>query len=157
VIIDFLMRYLNSVVLTAKITRFPDDFITSSGELIIEMISNLAGSKRPAHLKGILISNSKDQSKYGSLKSLLQFLTSQGAILPNVKPEFLMSPADFADRMQKKIVRQLLGSDYFNAPDPSSESGTAVQDFISYPSFTSALMPHLKAVNKLYRAISVES
>ncbi|OHT01690.1 hypothetical protein TRFO_31385 [Tritrichomonas foetus] len=156
--IDFLIKFLNSLVLSTKIKRFPDDIANSNGEMIIEMISNLCGSKKPVSLSNILHTSDKSEnSKYASMKNLLSFLLSQGAMLPDIKPEFLLKQNDYSDVMRKKITRQLLGIDYYGAPELSSFDQKILNDFISSPSFTNSLLPHLKAAESLYKTLSTES
>lgn len=152
---DFLFRFLNSVLLTTKMKRFPDDIAVSGGEIVLDIINSLAGSKK-VNTGGVLGQSSKDRKKLDQMKSLIQFLKTQGAILPNVAPEFLLPKADFADVMRAKIQKQLLGLDYYGAPDISSY-GDVADEYISAPAFTQALVSRLKVVDDLYRTISTEA
>lgn len=166
--IDFIVKFLNTLVLSTKIKRFPDDLAASNGELIIEMISNLCGSQKPNNLANVLhtatsssngaaANKGKENGRYSNAKSLLTFLSTNGAMLPDVKPEFLLNQTDFCDVMRKKITRQLLGIDYYGAPEMSSYDQKNMNDYLSSQCFTTTMIRHLKAAEVHYKALSTES
>ena len=149
---NLLVRFLNSVIVSTKITRFPEDIAASGGEIVMDIISSLSGKGKV----NVIQSPSKGTKKVTEMKSFLQFLKTQGAILPNLVPEFLLPKKDFLDVMRTRIMNQLLGLDYYGAPDMSSY-GHVVDDYIASPAFTKALVPRLKVIDDLFKSISTEA
>ena len=80
---------------------------------IYEMINNLSGSKKPNY-------KTDTSSKYNKLKSLLTNLMGWGAHVAHIKPEYLMTKEEYMKFYQKKIIRQMLGFNYYGAPDLST-------------------------------------
>lgn len=160
--IDFLVKFLNSLILSTKIRHFPEDIVNSNGEIIIEMISNLCRSKKPNGLNNVLpkssdFGNKNTTNHYAAMKNLLSFLASQGAMIPDIKPEFLLSQTEFSEHISMKITKQLLGIDYYGAPELSSFDQQLISNFTSSTCFNASMLPHLKMAESLYKTLSIES
>lgn len=151
--VKFVQRYLNALVLTNQITNFPDDLIANQGAKLVEAISNLTGTKKN------LGDDKADtpEKRCESLRKILNSLISYGALLSSIKPEFLLSRSDFMHIMRQKVTRQLLGIDYFNAPEQSSFNQQVLGEFFSSKTFSNNLLKRLKILENLYDNLSIES
>ncbi|OHT12743.1 hypothetical protein TRFO_17376 [Tritrichomonas foetus] len=151
--IEFFQRYLNALVLTTQLSNFPDDFIASHGALLLEAVSNLTGSKKNITDDRL----NTPEKRYEAMKKLLHSLISSGALLSSIKPEFLLSRTDFMYLMRQKVTKQLLGIDYFNAPEQSSFDQQTLSEFLSSKSFSNNLVKRLKILENLFTNLSIES
>jgi hypothetical protein len=145
---NFLVKFLNCVVLSTRISTFPDDFTTSNGSLLFELINNIAGTKQNVKPAKTLME---------TLTIILHFLVGAGASLGAVRPEFLLPKTDFVTFFRTKIVAQLLGLDYYNAPLPSVFNQEELNEFTSSQAFVHSLTPRLQAVNEIQPQVSAES
>ena len=168
VLTSFLVKFLNSLVLTKPIERtlaFPDDLVKTQGRCILEMIENMTGRKvqsshiyrPPSYGVRTATSTIKEMSTREKMKMIVQYLMAQGAHLGSIKPEFLLSAVDFIDHYRQEVTRKLLGLDYYGAPDPSSLDPKLMSEYTSSHLFTSALTKRLRIVEELYFDISRES
>jgi hypothetical protein len=152
--VEFFIRYLNALVLSTQLSTFPGDFISSQGALLMEAVANLSGGKK-AHVdpeKG-----QTEEKRNEALHRMLQFLISNGALLSSVRAEFLLSRDEFVHFMRKKITKQLLGLDYYNAPPLSSFDQQVLAEFTSSKSFSLAVVDQLKILEEKFNALSLES
>ncbi|OHT13796.1 hypothetical protein TRFO_16023 [Tritrichomonas foetus] len=171
---SFLVRFLNAVVLNnSKVHLFPNDFVKNGLSLVAEMISNLSDKPMTAQnfqqpsLPGMLSRNTTSMnsteignakvSRLSKMKNFVQYLKGRGAILSNIRPEFLLSKSEFVDVTRVHVIKQLLGIDYYGAPELSSFNQEALNEFTSSQSFGSALLPRLKVAEHLFSHISSES
>ena len=148
--IEFTKSFLNAFVLSSKLTDFSEDLSNSEGDLIYEMINNLAGSKKPSY-------KSDNSSKYNKLKSLLNNLIGWGAHVSHIKPEYLMSKEEYMKFYQKKIIRQMLGFNYYGAPEVSTIDQKALSKYSSTKTFAEKFADKMKLLEKLFKLISQES
>jgi len=149
--VAFVTNFLNSFASGSRIDRFPYDMIKYEGQKVIEMITYLAGSKKPANMK------LNDTSKYSKMKSLINILVSQGAALSMLRPEYLLSKEDYLDFYRKKTIRFLLGIDYYGAPEMSSFNQEYLSRYISTSDFNESVHNILKIYSSLFDSLSVES
>ncbi|OHT11670.1 hypothetical protein TRFO_03893 [Tritrichomonas foetus] len=159
-VVQFFQRYLNALVLGTQISHFPNDFINNQGSLMNEAIQNLTGSKK-ANLSQEKDSISKEQmdpvmKRKEAFKSILHSLQSIGGLLSSIRPEFLMSRSDFMTIMRNKITKQMLGIDYFGAPDVSSFNQIVLGEFTSSKTFSNNMVMRLKVLENLYEKLSME-
>lgn len=156
--IGFLSKFLATVVLHRdQPIQFPREFVKSDGQLLIDIINSLSGQK-------IALSGSKDLkgtarhlTKYETMKSLLQLLKTSGAMVAEIKPEFLLGKRDYSEFMKEKIKMQLLGLDYYGAPDISTFKAKDIAAFTSRQSYNKQVMSRLKVAEALHKMISLES
>lgn len=106
--LDFLTRFLNNRVLSTTISRFPDDFIASHGAQLYEVITFLGGRSPPGQLKNPNSIPAKEQTKQllKQYEVLLNFLKEHGALLNTIRPEYLLSKADYT-KFLKQTPQQL--------------------------------------------------
>lgn len=178
VVISFFKRYLNMLVLSSQLNEFPDDLINSQGSLIIEALTNLAGGKKQQQSlsstmnenlsetqkkKNSSLSENSESSSIESIsnrrnnfKNLINKLQSFGALLSSIRPEFLMKKNDFMQLMKLKVTKQILGIDYFGAPDISSFDQTVLMELKSSKSFSNSLLARLDVLETVYERLSIE-
>lgn len=182
VMISFFHRYLNVLVLSTQMNDFPGDLINSNGSLVTEAITNLTGGKkiqgansnsnetfsdtRKKNLNETAKSKDSSESSSGqntnvttrrnAFKQLLHTLQSLGALLSSVRPEFLMKKSDFMSLMKAKVTKQILGVDYFGAPDVSSFDQSVLSEVKSSKAFSSALLTRLDVLETVYDSLSIE-
>lgn len=106
--LDFLTRFLNNRILSTTISRLPDDFITNHGALLYEIITFLGGRSPPGQLKNPNLIPAKDQTKLllKQYEVLLHYLKEHGALLNTIRPEYLLSKADYT-KFLKNTPEQL--------------------------------------------------
>ena len=156
--IHFIQRYINAVLLNTQLSDFPNDFIRNDGQLLLELISNLTnGKKIPVdNQMGEKIKHS--ESKHLTyMNRIIHFLQSLTCLVSSIKPEYLLPKQEFLSLMRTRITKQLLGINYYNAPDLSTFDQTLLSEFIASKSFSSALMQRLKVLENLYDQLSIES
>lgn len=153
--IEFCERYLNALVLNTQISDFPGDLIHSQGHIVMEAVANLSGGKVTCHLDHNRDGTEEDRKE--SMKKMLHYLMSNGALLSSVHPEFLLDRVDFMALMRKKVTKQLLGLDYFSAPPLSSFDQQVLSDFTNSKSFSTALVTRMNVLEKKFDALSTES
>lgn len=149
--VQFIIRFLNECVLTNPIENFPQDFIEHGNSIIAEIIKNLTGKNPPNEL-----TNANNNSLKRNQK-LIHFLMSQGALLANVKPEFLVSQPEFMEIMKEKITLQILGIDYYGAPPISSFQQKDIDLFTNSQIFNTKLLEMLQNADSFYHSLSLES
>jgi hypothetical protein len=95
--LEFMTRFLNNRILSTTISRFPDDFITAHGAQLYELIIFLGGKSPPGQLKNPNSIPPKEQVKMllKQYEALLHFLKQHGALLNTIRPEYLLSKADY--------------------------------------------------------------
>ncbi|OHS93177.1 hypothetical protein TRFO_11990 [Tritrichomonas foetus] len=147
--IEFVMRIINTTMLNSPIAEFPSDLANSEGQILFDIICNLSGQKKPSFKRG------NDLLDY--LEKILKHLMSCGAHLAEVKPEFLLPKDQFLHFMRTKITNRLLGIDYYGAPDKSIFDQKILSEFTSTPNFMSALLPQMNSLEKLYPILSTEA
>jgi hypothetical protein len=158
--VSFFQRYLNALILGSQLSEFPGDLIRSQGALNAEAVSNLCPGKK---LGGDSDRNEQTASddlalkRYELMKKLLNGLQSMGALVGTVRPEFLQSRTDFMRTMRTKVTKQLLGLDYFNAPDIATFDKQMLGEFTSSKAFSAALVDRLQVLESLYANLSAES
>lgn len=165
VLVSFITKFLNSLVLTKPIDIFPDDLVKTQGRCIFEMIENMTGRKiqssqiyrPPTYGMRTTTTSVKDMSMREKMKMILQYLMAQGAHLASIKPEFLLSANDFIDHYRQEITRKLLGLDYYGAPEVSSLDPKLMSEYTASHLFSTALTKRLRIVEQLYFDISRES
>ena len=155
--ITFVQRYLNALLLNTQISQFPADFIRNDGALVLELISNISNGRRPGSESMSEKSKDTNSKQYTSMRRLVIFLQSLGCLISSVKPEFLLPKPEFLNIMRNKITKQLLGIDYFNAPDISTFDQTVLSEFTASKLFSNAVMQRLKVMENLYDQLSIES
>lgn len=151
--VDFYKRYLNAIIISPQLSNFPEDFISSQGQLLLQIVSNLTGSKKTFNDDKA----STPEKRLESMKKILTYLTSQGALLSSVKPEYLLNRVDFMHLMRQKVTKQILGIDYFNAPPQTSFNQQILGEFLSSQAISSKLIKRLTILEDLYNALSSES
>lgn len=161
---DFVVRFFNSKVMNTPITDFPNDFIRNDGALLQEIINNFSGGKKNgfdnfSNDRELGMNSSCDpvMKKKDSMKKIIHNLQSMGALLSSVKPEFLLSRADFISIMKTKIIKKLLGIDYFKAPEISDLDQKALSEFTSSKEYSTSLISRIKALESAYEMISFKS
>lgn len=155
---NFIQRYMNALLLGTQLSDFPNDFIRNDCALILELIYNLSGGRRP-NVDATDKEKPKDamQKHLDALKRILHFIQSMGCLVSTVRPEFLLPRTEFLSFMRHKFTKQLLGIDYFNAPDISSFNQATLSEFTASKSFSSSIMAHMKAAEQLYIELCKES
>ena len=100
--LEHITRWLNQNVLSHTIAKFPDGFIERYGEPLYEVIYNLSGKTPPGQVKNPESYPAKELSRqlYIQYEELLNFLKKHGAMLNTVRPEFLLSQADYSRYMK---------------------------------------------------------
>ena len=147
---DFIKDILNSYVLNTKIEDISTDFSNSDGDLLIEMIINLAGQKKP-----VAVSNStkmksdSDDSKVTKMKNLLTAITTVGGCVSNINPLFLTQKNTFMSIQKKNIIKLLLPGNELERSDEKF-----FNHFINSDQFQSKLKPRLKKFDHLFKDIS---
>lgn len=147
--INFMVSFLNAFVLSTKITQYPESFSNSGGDLLYEMIDNLSGKR-----------NSKpgdNSTPLAKFKSLLTNLMGYGCHVSRIRPEYLLKKDDFMEFYHKKIIRQALGIDYYQAPDISTINAKSMSKYTSSKLFMEKLSERKKIIEKLYKPLSQES
>ena len=93
---------MNHHVLTNPITHFPEDFISQFGAPLFDLIHSLSGKTPPGQIKSTSNLPHKDLVKllYKQYEDLLDYLKKYGALLNNVRPEFLLSQHEFAQYLK---------------------------------------------------------
>lgn len=161
VVVDFFIRYLNALILSTQISSFPDDFIATDGSILFDAIVNLSGAKINDRSASGTSGNSRNEDpvnkRRSQFKQLIQLLQSMGGLLSSIRPEFLMNKSDFIHFMQIKITKQMLGIDYFGAPELSSFDQKVLNEYTSSQAFSKALVHRLKIVENIYEKLSIES
>ena len=92
-----------------------------------------------------------------TMTSLLHFMMSQGASVSNIKPEFLLPKGQFLQLARQNITLQLLGLDYYGAPDVSTFDKAELTSFTSTQNFLDSLTPRLTALESVFDKISKQS
>ena len=150
VTVNFLIQFLNSFVLTNKITSFPNEFANEPDIKIMEIISNLCGQRKPSFkLEGV--------TKIARIKSLLTFLMTQGLLVARIRPEFLLTKDEFKRFYHDQLSKDLLGIGYIGAPKVTVFDKSSVTAYTSSKTFTQELSNRIKVVSKLYNNISTEA
>lgn len=159
--IEYFVRYLNTFVVNTPINAFPGDFIRTEGALLSEALVNLTGGKKSS---GESYERNQEQGpsdpivkKREAMRKILASLQSYGALLGSVRPEFLLSRADFLYLMRMKVARQLIGMDYFNAPDVSTVDQSVLADFISSNTYSNNLVARMKVLEAVFDDLSMEA
>jgi hypothetical protein len=158
--LKYLQRYLNALVVNTQLSDFPNDFIRNDGALILEITTNLNNGKKLSGAdadRGDKVTTDPVLKRRDAISKLLHMLQGAGALLSHVKPEFLLSKADFLSLMMAKVTRQLLGIDHFGAPEMSSFDQKIVSEFTSSKPFSEALMSRLKVLELVYQNLANES
>lgn len=156
--IQFIKRYLNTLVMKTQITSFPNDFIKDDFQILTEAIRNLTNGKR---IQGESDRNdgSKDSitKKRDLAQKIIRYLESYGALLSSVKPEFLLSKQDFLQIMRGRLNKQLLGLDYYDSPEISSLDQKVITEFTSSKAYSEGLLSRMKIIEDIYTNLSIES
>lgn len=147
---EFIRKILNSLLLSSPISLYPNDLVNSEGSILLNIINNLCGSSKKPSIK-----RTTDLTEF--YDCILKFLSSCGAQLAEIKPEFLLPKEKFLHFMKSKIINKLLGLDYYNAPDKSVFNQKLLNEFASTQNFMSALMPQIAALDNLYPTLSTEA
>lgn len=160
-IIDFTLRYLNSLVLNTQINEFPADLIRNDGALLLEIVNNLSGGSKKSFDsftdKDKVINDDPVLNRKESMKKILHTIQSMGGLLSSVKPEFLLSRSDFITIAKAKTVKQLLGIDYFNGPEIKDLDQSVLSEFTSSRFYSNSLMARVKVLESIYSSVSVKS
>ncbi|OHS98266.1 hypothetical protein TRFO_35361 [Tritrichomonas foetus] len=158
-VLEFIKRYLNAIVLNTQLSDFPNDFIRNDGALLHELVSNLMGGKKiPMESdRGDSSINDPVLKRKELMNRLLKGLQSLGALVAHVKPEYLLTRADFLSIMRTKVMKQLLGIDRFNAPEMSTFDQKILGEFTSSKSFSDAILSRMKILEGVYTNLSNES
>ena len=170
VMISFVQRYFNALIMSTQLSEFPKDFIQNDFSLWIEAIHNMTnGKKIPYELDRNSASNDPLTRKVETAQKYIRFLESFGALLSSVKPEFLLSKADFIQFMRNKISKQLIGMNR-NSPihqqikkqhqtegDTDEIDQALLEEFIKSKAYSDGLLKRLKVYEDLYSALSTES
>lgn len=156
--VNFMQRYMNALLLGTQLSDFPNDFLRNDCQLILELIFNISGGRRP-NVDNSDKEKPKDsmQKHLDQIKRILHFVQSMGCLISNVRPEFLLPRTEFLSFMRNKFTKQLLGIDYFNAPDISSFDQNVIAEFTASKSFSNSIMQHMKAAEQLYMELTKES
>ncbi|OHS97910.1 hypothetical protein TRFO_35785 [Tritrichomonas foetus] len=158
IMIVFVQRYLNALVMSSQISDFPNDFIRNDFTLWHEAIHNMSNGKRiPGENDRGDTSKDPLTKRIESAQRIIRFLESFGALLSSVKPEFLLSKQDFLQIMRARLSKQLLGINRFNSPDLSNFDQKVLTEFTSSKSYSDGLLQRLKILEELYPALSIES
>ncbi|KAK3255401.1 hypothetical protein CYMTET_35412 [Cymbomonas tetramitiformis] len=91
-----LLRWLNATNMRTMIENIPEDFVSSRGQRLIELIEFVSGKPVPGrNVK--LSANKKEQAEQmvQMFERILTHLKSFGALLNPIKPEFLLDVEDF--------------------------------------------------------------
>ena len=156
--IHFIQRYLNAVVMYSQRSSFPSDFIKDDNALLLELIGNMADCKKPnLEPTGDVFKEDPLLKKLETMKNLIRYLEGLGALLSEIRPEFLLSKADFILFMRAKVQRQLLGIDRYGAPDISTFDQDALTEFSASKAISEASSQRIVALESLYPALSIES
>ena len=157
--IRFVERYLNALIMYSQVSDFPHDFIKDDNALFMELLGNLTNSKRPNIEPGRDHGQTLDPltKKLLTMRNLVHHLEGLGALLSSVRPEFLLSKTEFLQVMRKKVERQLLGIDRYEAPDISTFDEQILKDFTSSKTISEAVIQRVGALETLYPALSMES
>lgn len=156
--VQFILRYLNTLVMTSQINSFPADFIQNDFQLLTEMIRNLTNGKK-IHSENDRSEGSKDAigKRRDLVQKIIKYLESYGALLSSVKPEFLLSKADFLQIMRTRLNKQLLGLDYYDSPDISTLDQKVINEFTSSKAYSEALLSKMKIYDEIFNNLSMES
>lgn len=102
---DLMMRWLNYTALTSNIQSFPDDVVSAYGSQIFEMIFFLTGKTLPFKLK--FESTQKNMKKIDKTEmlikqyiDLIKHLKESGGLLNHIRPQYLLSFADYNSYMK---------------------------------------------------------
>lgn len=105
--LEFLVRWLNAKLLTSPVNKLPDDFIEANGAQLYEILTTLCGKTPPGQVKFANIPQREVLKKLLSqYETLLKWLKENGALLNTIRPEYLLSMADFG-RYLKSTPEQL--------------------------------------------------
>jgi hypothetical protein len=95
---EFIKRWLSFNVLTQGLQSFPATIIEHNGSEIFELISFLTGRANfpfRANLDGVSKRVDRSARLYKQYDDLVRQLKTEGALLNHIRPEFLLSYADF--------------------------------------------------------------
>ena len=145
--IDFFIRYLNSFVLSTPLSSFPDDLINRKASPIFEMI----------HLESPRKEDVMSFSWLQLAKRLITQLRSNGCLLANVCPEYLLPKTEFINEMRDKVTRNLLGMNSFSSPKMSDLDQGMLSELLSSSIFSNALMKQVGVIESVYHTISHEA
>lgn len=100
--LEHLTRWMNHHILANPISHFPEDFINQFGSPLFDLIHSLSGKSPPGMMKNAPNTSQKDLVKllYKQYEDLLDYLKKFGALLNNVRPEFLMSQQEFSQYLK---------------------------------------------------------
>ena len=162
IMIGFFQRYMNASMLKNPLGDFPGDFVRAQGQQIIDIVNSILGAKqngnsRAVSARGGARSEDPTTRRQGSIKKMLHTLQSVGALVSEVKPEYLLSRSDFMQIMRNKVSKQILGLDYFNAPNVDSFDQKMYSEYTSSKIFSNLTVDRLKVIEGLYDALSAES
>ena len=147
---DFIKDLLNAFVLNTKIEDISRDFSNSDGDLLIELIINLAGQKKPVAVSNATkMKSDSDDSKVTKMKHLLTAITTLGGCVSNINPLFLTQKSTFMSIQKKKIIKLLLPGNELERSDEKF-----FNHFINTDQFQSKLQPRLKKFETLFKDIS---
>lgn len=150
---NFVTSFLNSYVLSTRITDIATDFANSDGDKLIEVIENLAGQKKPNALSGIQkMKLTDDESRINKIKALLTLLVSMGCLVSRINPLYLTSKTTFLSIMKQNITRMLLADR--NEFDREKWRDTPLTRFVNSEHFQTKLIPRMKKAKDIFNYIS---
>jgi len=95
--LEFLVRWLNAKLLTTPVNRLPEDFIEANGVQLYEILTTLVGKGPPGLAKLANVPQREVLKKLiTQYETLLKWLKENGALLNTIRPEYLLSMADFS-------------------------------------------------------------
>ena len=94
--VEALRSWLNCTAMKNPIDSIPKDFIDSNGKILIELIETLTGRNVPGKVTK-LSANKREhpQQLYKQYEECLAHLKGHGALLNHIRPETLLSKADY--------------------------------------------------------------
>ena len=105
--LDFLTRWLNHSVLSSPINKLPDDFVESHGAQLYELVFGLTGKYPPGQVKNFAVpAREVTRLLIEQYTELINYLKVNGAMLNTIRPEYLLSMAEFM-RYLKSTPTQL--------------------------------------------------
>lgn len=101
--VDYILRWLNFMVLTSTIQQFPQSVIEHNGQQIFELITFLTGKTSfpfKANLEGVTKRQDKVERLYKQYDDLIRMLKQEGALLNHIRPEYLLGYNDYLQYMK---------------------------------------------------------